>query len=84
MDGGRCRDPQPNRRQNLGSLMEELGIEVGKLEGSRTPQETLESANLGPWGSWRLDYQPGSMQWLDLEPLHIGSKCAAWSLFGGL
>jgi hypothetical protein len=31
--------------------VEEWGIELSKLEGSRTPQEDLKkSTNLGPWG----------------------------------
>jgi hypothetical protein len=42
-DGGRCRDPQSNIRQTLGNAMEIWKIEVGKLEGLRTPQEDLES-----------------------------------------
>jgi hypothetical protein len=32
-DGGRCRDPQPDIRQNSGHLVEEAGIEVSKPEG---------------------------------------------------
>lgn len=34
----------------LGSLVEELQIEVRKEDGSRTTQEDQESTNLGPWG----------------------------------
>jgi hypothetical protein len=34
-----CRDPKRNIRRRPGNLVEELGIEVSKLEGSRTPQE---------------------------------------------
>jgi hypothetical protein len=36
VDGGRCRDSQSNIRR---SLVEEWGIELSKLEGSRTLQE---------------------------------------------
>ena len=43
VDGGRCRDPQPNIRQSPGSLVEELGIEVIKSEVLRAPQEDPQS-----------------------------------------
>jgi hypothetical protein len=36
-DGGRYRDPQPNIMRSPRSLVEELGIEVSKEEGSKTP-----------------------------------------------
>ena len=53
-------------------------IEVSKSEGSRTPQENPQSQlrrNHG--GSPSLGHQPESMQELDLDNLHIRSKCAA-------
>jgi hypothetical protein len=80
-----CNNPQPNIRWSLGSLVEEWGIELSKSEGSRTPQD-LESTHLEPrgqgGGSQRLNYQPKSMQGVDLGPLHICSKYAAWSSCG--
>lgn len=51
MDGYRSRDPQPSIRWSSSRLVEVLGIEVSKLELSRTPGEDLtESTNLDPWG----------------------------------
>ena len=47
VDGGRCRDPQPNIRQSSRSLLEEWQIEVSKLDGSRT-QKDPESTKLKP------------------------------------
>ena len=58
-------------------------LEFSEPEVLRTPQEDLQSQL--PWTYWgwqggsadhRLDHQPNSMQWLDLDPLHICSKCA--------
>jgi hypothetical protein len=37
VDGGRCRDPQPNIRQSLRSLVEESRIKVSRRERSRIP-----------------------------------------------
>ena len=39
-DGNRCRDPQSNIRQGLGSLVKEWGIKLRKLDKEVTPQET--------------------------------------------
>ena len=50
--------------------MEELGIEMNKAEGLRTPQEDLESTNLG--------HQPEIMLELDPDLLHICGKCTTW------
>ena len=48
-----------------------VGIELGELEGSRTPQEDLQSqltwAHESPQ---RLNHQPKNMQRLDLGPPH--------------
>jgi hypothetical protein len=49
-------------------------------EGARTPQEDLQSQLT--WtheGSQRLSHQPRSMYGLDLCPLHIYSRCVAWT-----
>jgi hypothetical protein len=57
-------------------LVEELGIEVNKLEGSRIPQEDLLSQITWCYGGLHsLGYQPGSIWELVLD---ICSKCAAW------
>ena len=53
MDGGRCRDPQPNIRQSPGSLVEEWGIEVSKSELKDTTRRPTETTNIGPWGNSR-------------------------------
>jgi hypothetical protein len=56
---------------------------VGKLEGSRTPQEDTQSQlTWDHGGSQSLGHQPWSMQELDLDPLHICNKCAAWCSCG--
>jgi hypothetical protein len=34
-DGDRCRDPQPNIRQSLGSVVEEFKERLRELEGPR-------------------------------------------------
>lgn len=74
--------PQPNIRRSLGNLVEERRIEVKKPEGSRTPQEDpLSQLTWDCGGSQRLGHQQGSRQELDLDPLHICSKCAAWSSY---
>ena len=67
----------------LGNLVEEWRIGLNEQEGSRTPQEDLQSQLI--WahrGSQRLNHQPMSMQRLDLGPytfvtdvqlgLHVG------------
>ena len=36
--------------------------------------------NLGPW--WLTELPKKGMQGLDLDPLHICSRCAAWSSGG--
>ena len=41
--------PTVKHHAKPGSLVEEWGIEVSKLEGSRTPQEDPESTNQRPW-----------------------------------
>ena len=46
-DGNRCRDPQPNIKQTSGSLVEEWGIQMSKLEGAKDTQGPTES--LSPW-----------------------------------
>jgi hypothetical protein len=49
-----------------GSLMEDGGLEL----------RLTESTNLGPLEFTHQGPQPGSIQELDLDPLHIGSKYA--------
>lgn len=67
----RCRHKYPNIRQRSGSLVEGSG----KMEGvGGTRKRYTESTNLGLWGSQRL-----TQKGLDLEPLHICSKCEAWT-----
>jgi hypothetical protein len=63
--------------------VEDWRIEASKSEGSRTPPEDPQSQLA--WdggGSQRLNHQPESVQGLDLEPLHISGKYAAWSSCG--
>ena len=60
--------------------MEELGERVRDSERTRTPQEDRQSQltwALG--GSQRLNSQPKNEHKLDLCPLHICRKWAAWS-----
>jgi hypothetical protein len=61
-----------------GSLVEERGIGLRELEGSRTSQGNLQSQLA--WahgGSQRLKHQPKNTEGLDPGPLHI-CRCAAW------
>jgi hypothetical protein len=63
-----------NIRQSLGILVEELGIELSKPEGSTTPQEYLQSQLT--WdhvGSQRLNHQLKTIKGLDLGPIYIQS-----------
>lgn len=46
MDGGRYKDPEPNIRWSLGSLMGERWIEMQKLEVSRRPQGRLRELTM--------------------------------------
>jgi hypothetical protein len=50
--GNICKDPKPNIRQSLGSLVEEwgMGIGLGKEGVKDTTRRPTESTNLGPWG----------------------------------
>jgi hypothetical protein len=78
---------QTNIKKSPGSFVEELGIEVSKSEGSRTPKEDPQSHLTWAYGSsQKLNHKPWSMRgWggaegeLDLDLLHICSRCAAWS-----
>ena len=74
------RDPQPNIRESSESLVKEWGIEWIELEGSKTPQKDLQSQlTQGNEDSQRLNHQPKNIQWMDLRPLDLYSKCADWS-----
>jgi hypothetical protein len=56
---------------------------VGGIEDPKDSKRRLtESTNLDSGGSQRLNHWPKSKQWLDLGPLHICSRCAAWFSFG--
>ena len=60
---------------------------VGRRIVARVEVETLQEDHLSQliWtlgGSQRLNHQPKDMPWLDLGPLHICSRCAAWSSCG--
>ena len=76
--------PTANIRRSSGSLVDKWGIEGSKPEGSRTPQEDLQSQLT--WihgGPQRLNHQPNSTQRRDLNPHSpICSRCAAWSSCG--
>jgi hypothetical protein len=77
--------PTCKYQAELGNLVEELGIEVGKPECSRTQQENLQSQpTWGHGGSQSLCHQSGSIQELGLDPIHMCSRCTAWSSFGFL
>ena len=77
-------DTETHRQHHivLGRLAEKGGIELSKLEGSRTQEDPTESTSMGPWGLTGLNYQPKSMQWLDVGPIHVCNRCAAWSSCG--
>lgn len=47
-----------------------------------TTKRPRESTNRGPYGSQKLKHQPKCMEGLNLGPLHICRKCAAWSSCG--
>lgn len=67
VEENRCRDPESNIRLNLGSLVKEWEIELRELEGSRTPQEDVQSQLTCAHGSSQiLNHQPKSMQEMDL------------------
>ena len=71
---------QSNIRLSSGSLVEGLGEELRNLEGIETPQEDQQGQVT--WTLGALSHQPKSIQQLDPESLHIGSKCAAKSSCG--
>jgi hypothetical protein len=78
-DGNMCRDPQPNIRWSLGILVDEL---EEKMEGVRGVKDTTRRPTVhqleAHGDSQRLNDQPKSMYGLDLGPLHLCSRCAAW------
>jgi hypothetical protein len=53
-----------------------LGEEWRALKEVGTLQESI---HLDPCGFQGLNYQPKNIHGLDLGPLHICSRCAAWS-----
>lgn len=69
-----------NIRQSLGSPVEEWRVGLSEVGGgkSEAPHENLQSTNMGPWGLTETE-SPKSVPRLDLAPLHIYSRCAAWS-----
>jgi hypothetical protein len=76
-DGNRCKDPQ-----TLGRALGVLWREKRRIEVANgvTPHEDIQSQLTWAGGSsQRLNHQPKSVQGLDLGPLHIGSRWAAWS-----
>jgi hypothetical protein len=81
-----CRDPVPNSRWSLGTLMEELGEGLQVPKGIGTPhKDQQESTNLDPWSSQRVNHQPDNIHGQDLTPLNhpnIYIRCAAWSSCG--
>ena len=48
----------------------------GDTDATRRP---ADSTNLVSWGSQRWNHQLKSKHWLDLDPLHICSRCIVWS-----
>lgn len=50
VDGSKCRDPQPNIRQILGSFVKESGINMSKQGVKDTIRRLTGSTNLGQWG----------------------------------
>ena len=75
--------PTANISWSLGSLVEELGEELKNSERIGTPQEDQQCELTWSFGhSQRLNHQPKSIQRLDLGPLHICSRCTAWSSCG--
>jgi len=59
-----------------GPLIHPKGFQPKEDRG--TTGRPIESTNLNPWGYQRLNHQPKSEYGLDLEPLNICSRCAAW------
>jgi hypothetical protein len=68
-DENKCRDPQANIRQNLGSRVEEWGDRIqqaGEGDVKDTTRRPTESTNLGPGGSsQRLTHQPKNMHMMN-------------------
>ena len=57
----------------------------GRIKRARGVKDTTRrqtQLTWAPWGSQRLNHQPKSMQRLDGGPLHICSRCPAWSPCG--
>ena len=51
-----------------------VGDRSGKVRGVKdTPRRPTESINLRLWGLKNLGHQPGSMQEIDLDALHVCS-----------
>ena len=69
----------------LGNLVEEGEEGLNEPKRSRIAQENVQ--NKLAWshrGSQRLNHQPESMHGMDLGPLHICNRCAAWLHVGPL
>ena len=76
---------ETHRQTNIGGAQESCGRGEGlrELEGSREPQEDPQSQlSWAHGGSQRLNHQPKRMHGLDLSPLYICSRYAAWSSCG--
>jgi hypothetical protein len=66
-----------------GCFVEDYGEGLGEQTVSRTPQEDQQcQLTWAHGGSQRLSHRPKNMQSLDLDHLHICSRCAAWSSCG--
>lgn len=81
-DGGKWRDSQANIKQNPGSSVEECDRSKQDRGVKDTTWKPTESIALNHKGSQSLVHQPGNMQELELDPLHICSKCPAWCSYG--
>ena len=74
---------ETHSQMKLGESCGSIGGRIEEIEGSRTPQEDLQSQLT--WvigGSQGLNHQPKRMHILDLGLPYICSRYAAWSSYG--
>jgi hypothetical protein len=79
-DGNRCRDSQPNIRQNLG-IMWKSRVKNWRSQKCLVHQrKPTESTNLDPYGIIWLSNSSDTIHRADLRPLDIYNRCVGWSL----
>jgi hypothetical protein len=82
VDRNRCRYSQLNIGWPLVSLVEELQGRIENSEGERNSTERPTKLVWTLGDSQRLNHQQNNIYGLDLGPLHICSRYAAWSSCG--